>query len=71
MLAGEITAGLAVHRSLRGLTQRQLARRARVCQRTISSIEAGRSCRHNTQRKLLRALGLPFESRSAVFPGER
>lgn len=49
------------------MTQAQLARRARVARRTVISVEAGRCCRMDTQRKLLRALGVPFERRAEVF----
>ncbi len=51
------------------LTQAQLARKARVAQRTIVSIEAGKASRLCTQRRLLKALGIPFERRAEVFGG--
>ena len=59
---------LREYRRERMLTQRELARKARVSERTIFSIEAGRRCRLNTQRKLLVALGLDYNARNSVFP---
>jgi transcriptional regulator with XRE-family HTH domain len=50
------------------LTQRQLARRAKVSLRTIYSVERGMRCRRDTQRKILRALGVPFERVREFFP---
>ena len=49
------------------MTQAQLARKAHVAVRTVISCEAGLPCRMDTQRKLLAALGLPFERRAEVF----
>jgi transcriptional regulator with XRE-family HTH domain len=55
-------------RRLHGFSQRELAVRARVCLRTVSSAELGRhTTRMDTQRRLLRALGVPFSQRRDVF----
>ena len=50
------------------MTQRQLARRAGVAQRTVHAIEKGNHCRMDTKRKILAALGIPFERRAEVWP---
>jgi DNA-binding XRE family transcriptional regulator len=49
------------------LTQAQLARKARVALRTIHSVEKGMNCRMDTKRKILLALGIPFENKNEVF----
>ena len=50
------------------MTQAQLAKKARVALRTIHSVEKGMSCRTDTKRKILVALGVPFEQKGQVFP---
>jgi len=52
------------------LTQVQLARRAKLSIRTICAIEVGKPCRLDTKRKLLAALGIPFERWRELWPGE-
>lgn len=54
-------------REERGWTMEQLAKRAKVAVRTVYTAEHGRSCRWDTQRRLLKALGLQWEDRSRVF----
>jgi DNA-binding XRE family transcriptional regulator len=49
------------------MTQAQLARKARVALRTIHSVEKGMNCRMDTKRKILLALGIPFEQKHEVF----
>jgi DNA-binding XRE family transcriptional regulator len=49
------------------MTQAQLARKARVALRTIHSVEKGMNCRMDTKRKILLALGIPFEQKGEVF----
>jgi len=49
------------------MTQAQLARKARVALRTIHSVEKGMNCRMDTKRKILLALGVPFEQKHEVF----
>ncbi len=49
------------------MTQAQLAKKARVALRTIHSVEKGMNCRMDTKRKILLALGIPFEHKSEVF----
>lgn len=51
-----------------GMTQRQLAVKAGVAPRTVQNVEAGRHRpRIHIRRKLMRALGLPFERHAEVF----
>ena len=49
------------------LTQVQLAKRAGVCPRTVQTAEGGGGVSIPTRRKLLLALGIPFERRGEVF----
>ena len=49
------------------MTQAQLAKKAKVALRTIHSVEKGMNCRMDTKRKILLALGVPFEQKSQVF----
>ena len=49
------------------MTQAQLAKKAKVALRTIHSVEKGMNCRMDTKRKILLALGIPFEHKSEVF----
>ncbi len=55
-------------RQARGWTQADLADRAHVSARTIHAIEKGQACRQATKRKILTALGVPWESREEYFP---
>ncbi len=50
------------------MTQAQLARKASVACRTIRSVEKGMNCRMDTKRKILLALGFPFDQKDKVFP---
>ncbi len=54
-----------------GLTQIELAARARVSPRTIHAVEKGRPCRQATKRRILTALGVPWELRHEYFPAPR
>ncbi len=49
------------------MTQAQLAKKAKVALRTIHSVEKGMNCRMDTKRKILLALGIPFEHKGEVF----
>ena len=49
------------------MTQAQLAKKAKVALRTIHSVEKGMNCRMDTKRKILLALGVPFEQKGEVF----
>ncbi len=51
-----------------GWTQSELAVRAQISARTIHAVEKGRTCRQATKRKILHALGVPWELRSQYFP---
>jgi transcriptional regulator with XRE-family HTH domain len=51
-----------------GWTQNELASKAQVSPRTIHAVEKGRSCRQATKRRILSALGVPWDMRSEYFP---
>lgn len=58
-------------RQAQGWTQSELAERAGVSPRTIYAVERGRSCRQATKRRILNALGVPWEQRGDYFGGPR
>ena len=51
-----------------GWTQNELAAKAGISARTIHAIEKGRPCRQATKRRILHALGVPWELRNEYFP---
>ena len=51
-----------------GWTQNELADRSGVSPRTIHAIEKGATCRQESKRRLLGALGVPWELRAEYFP---
>jgi transcriptional regulator with XRE-family HTH domain len=55
-------------RQARAWTQSELAGRARVSPRTIHAVEKGQECRQATKRKILVALGVPWDLRNEYFP---
>jgi len=50
-----------------GWTQNELAERAGVAPRTIHAVEKGRPCRQETKRRILQALGVPWQMRDEYF----
>lgn len=58
-------------RQAQGWTQNELATRADISPRTIHAIEKGRLCRQATKRKILAALGVPWDLRDEYFPRAR
>ncbi len=58
-------------RQARGWTQNELAERAQVAARTVHAVEKGQACRQATKRKILAALGVPWDLRGEYFPGPR
>jgi transcriptional regulator with XRE-family HTH domain len=58
-------------RQAHGWTQNELAAKANISARTIHAIEKGRPCRQATKRKILHALGVPWELRNEYFPRAR
>lgn len=54
-----------------GWTQTDLAQKANVSPRTIHAVEKGRQCRQATKRRILQALGVPWEMRFEYFGGAR
>ena len=51
-----------------GWTQTELAAKASISARTIHAIEKGRPCRQATKRRILSALGVPWDLRGDYFP---
>ena len=51
-----------------GWTQNDLAEKSGVSPRTIHAIEKGSTCRQATKRRILVALGVPWELRAEYFP---
>ena len=54
-----------------GWTQTELADKAGVSPRTVHAVEKGRPCRQSTKRRLLAALGVPWDLREDYFPRAR
>ncbi len=54
-----------------GWTQTDLASKAKVSARTIHAIEKGRPCRQATKRRILNALGVPWNLRTEYFATSR
>lgn len=54
-----------------GWTQTELAQKANVSPRTVHAVEKGRTCRQATKKRLLSALGVPWEMRLEYFPPVR
>ncbi len=52
------------------LTKSELARKAGVSPLTIDRVEKGYSCRVDTKRKIILALGLKLSDRASVFGKE-
>ena len=58
-------------RQAMGWTQTELASKAGISARTIHAVEKGRPCRQATKRKILVALGVPWEMRDEYLPRAR
>ncbi len=54
-----------------GWTQTELATKAEISARTIHAVEKGCACRQATKRRILTALGVPWELRYDYFPRPR
>ena len=50
------------------LTKAELARKAGISPQTIDRIEKGKSCRIETKRRIILALGYKVADRDKVFP---
>ncbi len=51
-----------------GWTQTDLAGKAGVSPRTVHAVEKGRGCRQATKRRILAALGVPWDLRDDYVP---
>ncbi len=58
--------GLKLDRPL--MSKAELARKARLSALTVDRIEKGQSCRLETKRKIILALGYSLSERHKVFP---
>ncbi len=50
------------------LSKAELARKARLSSLTVDRIEKGKSCRLETKRKIILALGYSLSEKHKVFP---
>jgi transcriptional regulator with XRE-family HTH domain len=62
---------IRIARQALGWTQSELADRAGVAARTVHAVEKGRPCRQETKRRILVALGVPWDLRNDYFVGAR
>lgn len=62
---------IRVARQAMSWTQNDLAGKAGISPRTIHAVEKGRPCRQATKRKILSALGVPWELRDEYFTRPR
>jgi DNA-binding XRE family transcriptional regulator len=53
------------------MSKAELARKAGLSTLTIDRVEAGKTCRLDTKRKILQALGLRVSDKETVFGAER
>ena len=51
------------------MSKAELARKAGVSPLTIDRIEKGKSCRMETKRKIILALGYKLSNKDKIFPG--
>lgn len=56
------------HRESLLMSKAELARKAGLSALTIDRIESGMSCRMDTKRKILLALGLQLTDKEKIFP---
>jgi DNA-binding XRE family transcriptional regulator len=52
------------------MSKAELARKAGVSSQTIDKIEKGNSCRMETKRRIIIALGYELSDKEKIFPGE-
>ena len=52
------------------MSKAELARKAGISPLTIDRIEKGRSCRMETKRKIILALGYGLSEKDKIFPGD-
>lgn len=52
------------------MSKAELARKAGLSPLTIDRIEKGRSCRMETKRKIILALGYDLSEKDKIFPGD-
>ncbi|KPK97207.1 MAG: XRE family transcriptional regulator [Omnitrophica WOR_2 bacterium SM23_72] len=52
------------------MSKSELARKAAVSPLTIDRVENGMSCRMDTKRKIILALGYELSDKDKIFPGD-
>jgi len=52
------------------MSKAELARKAGLSPLTIDRIEKGRSCRMESKRKIILALGYDLSEKDKIFPGD-
>ena len=52
------------------MSKSELARKAALSPLTIDRVENGMSCRMDTKRKIILALGYELSDRDKIFPGD-
>ena len=52
------------------MSKAELARKAGVSPLTIDRVEKGKSCRMETKRKIILALGYDLSEKRKIFPGD-
>ena len=52
------------------VSKTELAKKAEVSCLTIDRIEKGKSCRLDTKRKIIQALGLNLSEKNKIFPDQ-
>ncbi len=58
---------LKIYREQVFMSKAELARKAGISEETISRIEKGKSCRLETKRKIILALGLELSESDKIF----
>jgi ribosome-binding protein aMBF1 (putative translation factor) len=64
---GKVKNNVRKFRMERMMSKAELARRAQISSLTVDRVERGMSCRMDTKRKILEALGLKPQDRVMVF----
>ena len=52
------------------MSRAELARKAGLSPLTVDRVEKGRSCRMETKRKIIVALGYDLSEKDKIFPGD-
>lgn len=69
-MAGQKSNNVKTLREAQLLSKAELARKAGISALTLDRVEAGQSCRLDTKRKIILALGMTVADRDRVFSAE-